>query len=77
MFPPKAVGSVVGLGGITGAVGGMLIAAAVRFVLQFTGSYLSLFILAGIIYLPALLIFHLLISDMEEAKLNSQGPSYS
>jgi ACS family hexuronate transporter-like MFS transporter len=42
MFPKKAVGSVVGLGGMAGAIGGLLLAAAAGFILQFTGSYLSL-----------------------------------
>jgi ACS family hexuronate transporter-like MFS transporter len=69
MFPKKAVGSVVGLGGMAGAIGGMLIAGAAGFILQLTGSYLSLFILAGAVYLPALLIFHLLVPKMEAAKL--------
>lgn len=70
MFPKKAVGSVVGLGGMAGSIGGMLIAAAVGFILQITGSYLSIFIIAGIVYLPAFLIFHLLVPTMEEAKLS-------
>ncbi len=61
MFPKKAVGSVVGLGGMAGAIGGMLIATAAGFILQFTGSYLSLFILAGSVYLLALLIMQLLV----------------
>jgi ACS family hexuronate transporter-like MFS transporter len=70
MFPKNAVGSVVGLGGMAGSFGGMLIAAAVGFILQITGSYLSIFILAGVVYLPAMLIFHLLVPSMEEAKLS-------
>jgi ACS family hexuronate transporter-like MFS transporter len=69
MFPKKAVGSVVGLGGMAGSIGGMLIAAAAGLILQVTGSYLSLFILAGVVYLPALLIFHFLVPTMEKAKL--------
>ena len=69
MFPKKAVASVTGLGGMAGSIGGMLIATAAGFILQFTGSYLSLFILAGIVYLPALLIFHLLVPRMNEAHL--------
>ncbi len=69
MFPKRAVGSVVGLGGMAGAIGGMLIATAAGFILQFTGSYLSLFIFAGVIYLVSLGIFHLLVPKMEEAKL--------
>ncbi len=61
MFPKKAVGSVVGLGGMAGAIGGMLIATSAGFILQFTGSYLSLFIVAGSVYLLALLIIQLLV----------------
>ena len=39
MFPKQAVGSVVGIGGMAGAVGGMVIAAGVGRILQWTGSY--------------------------------------
>jgi MFS transporter, ACS family, hexuronate transporter len=37
--------------------------------LQFTGSYLSLFIISGSAYLIALLIFHLLVPKMKPAIL--------
>jgi ACS family hexuronate transporter-like MFS transporter len=69
MFPKKAVGSVVGLGGMAGAVGGMLIATAAGMILQFTGSYVILFIVCGTVYLLALLLFHLLVPKMEPAKV--------
>jgi ACS family hexuronate transporter-like MFS transporter len=65
MFPKKAVGSVTGFGGMAGAVGGMLIATAAGLILQFTGSYLSLFILAGFVYLIALLVMHLIVPNIE------------
>ena len=39
MFPRQAVGSVVGLGGFAGAVGGMLIAKITGYILETTGSY--------------------------------------
>ena len=39
MFPRQAVGSVVGIGGFAGAVGGMLIAKVTGYVLDATGSY--------------------------------------
>ncbi len=39
MFPEKAVGSVVGIGGMAGAIGGMLIAIVVGEILQRTGRY--------------------------------------
>ena len=41
MFPRRAVGSVVGIGGMAGAIGGMLIATATGHLLQLTGSYLA------------------------------------
>ncbi len=69
MFPKKAVGSVTGLGGMAGAIGGMLIATATGFILQLTGSYLSLFVLAGVIYLIALFIFNLLVPEIKEFEM--------
>jgi len=67
MFPRSAVGSVVGIGGMAGAVGGMLIAKIVGYVLEWTGSYLPVFIIAGSMYLIALLFIHLLVPRMEPA----------
>lgn len=69
MFPRKAIGSVVGLGGMAGAIGGMLIATAAGFILQFTGSYLSLFIFAGSVYLVALFAIHLLVPNIDRIEL--------
>jgi len=60
MFPRRAVGSVVGIGGMAGAIGGMLIASTVGLILQYTGSYLPIFVIAGSTYLVALGIIHLL-----------------
>ena len=51
MFPKRAVGSVVGIGGMAGAVGGMLISLVVGQVLQTTGSYVPIFLVAGLAYL--------------------------
>jgi len=53
MFPRKAVGTVVGLGGAAGSVGGMALAASAGLILQSTGSYLPLFLMAGSFYLIA------------------------
>ncbi len=69
MFPKQAVGSVVGIGGMAGAIGGMLIALIVGEILQKTGSYAPIFIIAGSAYLVALLIIHLLAPRLELAKL--------
>ena len=58
-FPRNAVGSVVGIGGMAGAVGGMVISLLVGVLLQRTGSYVPIFILAGSAYLLALAVIHL------------------
>jgi MFS transporter, ACS family, hexuronate transporter len=71
MFPRKAVGSVVGIGGMAGAVGGMMISLVVGAVLQSTGSYVPVFIMAGFMYLFALLVIHILVPRMEPAKLDA------
>jgi MFS transporter, ACS family, aldohexuronate transporter len=68
-FPRQAVGSVVGLGGAAGAVGGMLIAKVTGHVLEATGSYMPVFVIAGCAYLVALAIVHLLAPTLEPAKL--------
>ena len=69
MFPRQAVGSIVGIGGMMGAIGGMVIAKAAGYILTFTGSYLSLFIVAATSYLLALLVIHLLVPRLELAKV--------
>jgi ACS family hexuronate transporter-like MFS transporter len=60
MFPKNAVGSVVGIGGMFGAVGGMLIATAAGYLLEKTGSYVPLFLIASVSYLFALVLVQIL-----------------
>ena len=57
-FPRQAVGSVVGFGGMAGAVGGLLIAKLTGYILQTTGSYVPVFLIAASAYLAALAIEH-------------------
>ena len=54
MFPRSIVGFVVGFASAAGAIGGMLVAKAVGYILQGTGSYVAVFLLAGSAYLVAL-----------------------
>lgn len=70
MFPARAVGSVVGIGGMAGAVGGMLIAQVVGHTLQWTGSYMVPFIIAGSAYLLALLAIQILSPRLEPARIS-------
>ncbi len=72
MFPRYAVASVVGLGGFAGAVGGMLISTFVGFLLEATGSYVPVFIMAGSAYLVALAVVHWLVPRLEPASITGQ-----
>ena len=76
MFPRRAVASVVGIGGFGGAVGGMLISTFTGFLLEFTGSYVPVFVMAGSAYLIALAVVHALAPRLEAARLEvaSAGP---
>ena len=71
MFPRHAVASVVGIGGFAGAVGGMLIATFTGFLLETTGSYVIVFLMAGSAYLLALAVVHLLAPRLQPAALKS------
>jgi MFS family permease len=66
MFPRRAVGSVVGIGGMAGAFTGATMAVIVGYILQVTGgNYRIPFIIGGSAYLTALLIIHLLVPKIE------------
>ena len=69
MFPKSAVGSVVGIGTCAGSTGGMLLAASAGWILQITGSYVSLFILASTVYLLALLVIVTLAPGLKKVEL--------
>ena len=65
MFPRQAVGSVVGIGGMAGALGGATMAVATGVILQSTGQkYSIVFMIAGTAYLVALLVIHLLAPNL-------------
>ena len=69
LFPRQAVASVVGMGGFGGAVGGMLISTFTGFLLQLTGSYVPVFVLAGSTYLLALGLINILSPKLEPVTL--------
>ena len=69
VFPRSAVGSVVGIGGMIGAVGGMVMSKYAGYVLEKIGTYTPIFIVAGSAYLLALLVVHILTPKMEPVKL--------
>ncbi len=67
IFPKKAVGSVAGFGGFSGAVGGAIVAFGVGKILQNIGvdGYAIPFAVAGSGYLMALIIVHLLVPKIK------------
>lgn len=61
MFPKRAVGSVIGLGGFAGGVGGMIMAASVGAILDATGgNYTVIFAACTVVYFLAVGMIHLL-----------------
>ncbi len=76
MFPKKAVASVTGLGGMAGAIGGILIAwSAGRLLKHFAAlgktelGYGILFVVCGSAYVAAWVIMHLLVPRFQQVKL--------
>jgi ACS family hexuronate transporter-like MFS transporter len=69
-FPRRAVGSVVGLGGLAGGLGGALLAAKVGFIIN-TGGYVPLFLIAGSAYLLALVIMQVLTPKLAPVELKA------
>ena len=70
VFPKAAVGTVSGIGGAAGAVGGMLMAKYAGWVLEKIGSYTPIFVVAASVYLIAVLVIHLLMPRYEPARLS-------
>jgi ACS family hexuronate transporter-like MFS transporter len=73
LYPRRAVATVAGMGGMAGAAGGILIAQVTGWTLELTGSYLPILIYAGIAYLLAFTVIHLLVPKMQPAPLAAAG----
>jgi ACS family hexuronate transporter-like MFS transporter len=70
VFPRSTVGSVIGLGGLGGAVGGMLVAPAVGYWLDLShGAYGPLFFVAGAMYLVALALMKIILPHPKPIEL--------
>ncbi len=70
VFPRQAVGSLIGIGGAAGAVGGMLLAKYAGWVLDRVGSFAPIFALAGSAYILALIVIHILSPRLAPARMN-------
>lgn len=72
LFPKRAMGRVIGMGGAMGAIGGMAMSQYAGAVLATIGNYTPIFAVAGCTYLVALGLIHLLtprLTPVDEAML--------
>lgn len=69
IYPKHAVGTMIGLSGFAGAVGGALGASFVGLVLQISGSYTLIFLIASTMYLLAWLILKLMVPRIQQIKI--------
>jgi len=65
IYPKQAVGSMTGLSGFAGAIGGALSASFVGLILEGTGSYFLIFLVASTVYLINWLILKLSIKEIK------------
>jgi ACS family hexuronate transporter-like MFS transporter len=69
MFPRSAVASVVGFATMAGSFSGMFVAKAVGYILQRTGSYVPIFVMAGLAYLVAFGFVQILAPRLKPAQI--------
>ena len=70
MFPKSAVASVTGIGGMAGAVGGVLLQLTTGVIVYLTHSYVTLFVIACLAYPVAFLIIHAITPKLAPARMN-------
>jgi MFS transporter, ACS family, hexuronate transporter len=70
MFPKRAVGSAIGLGGFMGGIGGMIMAKSTGLVLDATGgNYTIIFAVCTTVYFIAVATIHLLSPKLERVQI--------
>jgi MFS transporter, ACS family, hexuronate transporter len=70
LFPKQAVASVVGIGGMFGSLTAMAFSQSAGVILQTTGSYWSLFLIASSAYLIALALMHAVLPKLKQMELD-------
>jgi MFS transporter, ACS family, hexuronate transporter len=69
-FPRYAQGTLIGLGGFAGAVGGFIASKSLGVLLDTVGSYGPFFVACGLAYLVALLVTHLINPRYADVKMS-------
>jgi ACS family hexuronate transporter-like MFS transporter len=69
MFPKSAVAAVVAFSTMVGMIGGMFVSKVVGYILQRSGSYVPVFVMAGLAYLVAFCFVQLLAPRLKPAQV--------
>jgi ACS family hexuronate transporter-like MFS transporter len=69
VFPRKAIASIAGIAGFSSAMASVAFQKATGYILQYTGSYSSIFIVGGLAYITALALIQSLMPRLEPAKM--------
>jgi ACS family hexuronate transporter-like MFS transporter len=72
VFPSSVVGSVIGIAGMAGSVLGTILSLSAGRILQLTGSYNSLFILAGSVYMVAFICLQIFAPGLKRVNVPTQ-----
>ncbi|POR45791.1 ACS family hexuronate transporter-like MFS transporter [Paraburkholderia eburnea] len=73
VFPKRAVGTVIGIGGVMGMLGSFLFSGVIGETLQRTGQYWALFAVGALAYIVALAIMHVLMPRMTPVQLREDS----
>ena len=73
VFPKEAVGSVVGIGGCAGALGGVLFSSVIPGLVIARFGYKPVFLSMGLFHLTALLVVHRLMGQMKKVSVAVSG----
>jgi ACS family hexuronate transporter-like MFS transporter len=72
LMPREAVGRCSGIGGTAGAIGGIIMAKGVAKALSGLGGYSTVFLVAGLIYVVAVGVIHLLSPNLKPADFTTK-----
>ena len=72
VFPKRAIGTVIGVGGVMGMLGSFLFSGVIGETLQRTGQYWALFAAGALAYIVALAIMHVLMPRMTPVQLREE-----
>ena len=73
LFPKRAIGTVAGLVGLGGAMGGVVLGQLAGYLLDHGFSYAPVLLIAGSLHIVAFLVLLTLVRSLEPLPIESQG----